>query len=48
MSRQDANAAFAPALVPLRGNADYLENLYARYETTPLRSMPSGRRSSKA
>src|SRR5260370_7850031 len=35
MSRQDANAAFARTSFLYGGNADYLENLYARYETDP-------------
>ncbi|HEY6601559.1 MAG TPA: hypothetical protein VI009_07045, partial [Xanthobacteraceae bacterium] len=35
MSRQDANAAFARASFLYGGNADYIENLYARYETDP-------------
>src|SRR5258708_9653022 len=35
MSRQDANAAFARTSLLYGGNADYLENLYARYETDP-------------
>src|SRR6266851_2422697 len=33
MSRQDANAAFARTSFLYGGNADYIENLYARYET---------------
>src|SRR5919109_1498829 len=32
MSRQDANAAFARTSFLYGGNADYIENLYARYE----------------
>ncbi len=47
MSRQDANAAFALTSF-YGGNAAYIDNLYARYETDPSRSIPSGRRSSKA
>ena len=35
MSRQDANAAFARSSFLYGGNADYLENLYARYEQDP-------------
>ncbi|MBV8240090.1 MAG: 2-oxoglutarate dehydrogenase E1 component, partial [Hyphomicrobiales bacterium] len=35
MSRQDANAAFARTSFLYGGNADYLENLHARYETDP-------------
>src|SRR6266566_442702 len=35
MSRQDANAAFARTSFLYGGNADYIENLYARYETDP-------------
>ena len=35
MSRQDANAAFARTSFLYGGHADYLENLYARYETDP-------------
>jgi len=35
MSRQDANAAFAHSSFLYGGNADYLENLYARYEQDP-------------
>src|SRR5260221_2595912 len=35
MPRQDANAAFARTSFLYGGNADYIENLYARYETDP-------------
>jgi 2-oxoglutarate dehydrogenase E1 component len=35
MSRQDANAAFALTSFLYGGNADYIEDLYARYETDP-------------
>src|SRR5262245_8062463 len=35
MSRQDANAAFARTSFLYGGNADYIENLYARYESDP-------------
>jgi 2-oxoglutarate dehydrogenase E1 component len=35
MSRQDANAAFALTSFLYGGNATYLEELYARYETDP-------------
>ncbi|MBI4275666.1 MAG: 2-oxoglutarate dehydrogenase E1 component, partial [Rhizobiales bacterium] len=35
MSRQDANAAFALTSFLYGGNAAYIENLYARYETDP-------------
>jgi 2-oxoglutarate dehydrogenase E1 component len=35
MSRQDANAAFALTSFLYGGNADYIENLYARYEADP-------------
>ena len=35
MSRQDANAAFARTSFLYGGNADYIENLYARYGTDP-------------
>src|SRR5215470_12852116 len=35
MSRQDANAAFARTSFLYGGNADYLEDLYARYEVDP-------------
>src|ERR1700758_124747 len=35
MSRQDANAAFARTSFLYGGNAAYIENLYARYETDP-------------
>src|SRR5215469_6352989 len=35
MSRQDANAAFARTSFLYGGNADYIEDLYARYETDP-------------
>jgi len=35
MSRQDANAAFARTSFLYGGNADYIENHYARYETDP-------------
>jgi hypothetical protein len=43
MSRQDANAAFALTSFLYGGNADYIDDLYARYEADPNRSMPSGR-----
>ena len=42
MSRQDANAAFAGTSFLYGGNADYIDALYARYETDPRRSTPSG------
>ena len=35
MSRQDANAAFAGTSFLYGGNADYIDALYARYETDP-------------
>jgi 2-oxoglutarate dehydrogenase E1 component len=35
MSRQDANAAFARTSFLYGGNAAYIENLYAKYETDP-------------
>src|SRR5262252_2998063 len=35
MSRQDANAAFARTSFLYGGNADYIQDLYARYETDP-------------
>ncbi|HYZ44642.1 MAG TPA: thiamine pyrophosphate-dependent enzyme, partial [Xanthobacteraceae bacterium] len=35
MSRQDANAAFARTSFLYGGNADYIENLHARYEADP-------------
>src|SRR5262245_4975558 len=35
MSRQDANAAFARTSFLYGGNADYLDDLYARYEADP-------------
>ncbi|MFZ0609877.1 MAG: 2-oxoglutarate dehydrogenase E1 component, partial [Xanthobacteraceae bacterium] len=35
MSRQDANAAFALTSFLYGGNAAYIDNLYARYETDP-------------
>jgi 2-oxoglutarate dehydrogenase E1 component len=35
ISRQDANAAFAHTSFLYGGNADYLEQLYARYEDDP-------------
>ena len=35
MSRQDANAAFALTSFLYGGNADYIDNLYARYESDP-------------
>src|SRR5499425_2918081 len=35
MSRQDANAAFARSSFLYGGNAAYIEDLYARYETDP-------------
>src|SRR5262249_9305992 len=35
MSRQDANAAFARTSFLYGGNADYIEDLYARYEAEP-------------
>ena len=35
MSRQDANAAFALTSFLYGGNADYVEDLYARYEADP-------------
>jgi len=35
MSRQDANAAFALTSFLYGGNADYIEDLYARYEADP-------------
>ena len=49
MSRQDANAAFARTSFLYGGNADYIEDLYARYEADPKAGRcRSGRRSSKA
>src|ERR1700716_3859236 len=35
MSRQDANAAFALTSFLYGGNADYIDELYARYEDDP-------------
>jgi 2-oxoglutarate dehydrogenase E1 component len=35
MSRQDANSAFALTSFLYGGNADYIDRLYARYETEP-------------
>src|SRR5262249_31757428 len=35
MSRQDANAAFALTSFLYGGNAAYIDDLYARYETDP-------------
>ena len=35
MSRQDANAAFARTSFLYGGNAAYIEDLHARYETDP-------------
>src|SRR5579871_29250 len=35
MSRQDANSAFATTSFLYGGNADYIEELYARYEADP-------------
>jgi 2-oxoglutarate dehydrogenase E1 component len=35
MSRQDANAAFARTSFLYGGNADYIEDLYARYQADP-------------
>src|SRR5438309_10981381 len=35
MSRQDANAAFALSSFLYGGNAAYIEDLHARYETDP-------------
>ncbi len=35
MSRQDANAAFARTSFLYGGNAPYIEDLYARYQTDP-------------
>src|ERR1700730_7488824 len=35
MSRQDANAAFARTSFLYGGNADYIDELYARYEADP-------------
>src|ERR1700722_11132971 len=35
MSRQDANAAFALSSFLYGGNASYIEDLYARYESDP-------------
>ncbi len=37
MSRQDANAAFARTSFLYGGNAPYIEDLYARYESDPKR-----------
>ena len=48
MSRQDANAAFARTSFLYGGNADYLDDLYARYEGDPAAVERSGRRSSAA
>ena len=48
MSRQDANAAFAHTSFLYGGNADYIEDLYARYENDPRPLMPNGRHSSRA
>ncbi|MBV9971607.1 MAG: 2-oxoglutarate dehydrogenase E1 component, partial [Xanthobacteraceae bacterium] len=36
MSRQDANAAFARTSFLYGGNADYIDELYARYEADPI------------
>src|SRR6516225_5400212 len=41
MSRQDANAAFARTSFLYGGNADYIEDLYARYETDPQALEPA-------
>ena len=35
MSRQDANSAFARTSFLYGGNAGYIEDLYAKYETDP-------------
>src|ERR1700759_1552002 len=35
MSRQDANAAFARSSFLYGGNADYIEDLHARYQQNP-------------
>ncbi len=35
MSRQDANSAFALTSFLYGGNADYIDDLYARYEADP-------------
>src|SRR6202163_2937968 len=35
MSRQDANSAFARTSFLYGGNASYIEDLYAKYETDP-------------
>ena len=35
MSRQDANAIFAKTSFLYGGNATYIEDLYAKYETDP-------------
>ena len=35
MSRQDANAAFARTSFLYGGNAAYIEDLYAKYESDP-------------
>jgi len=35
MSRQDANAAFARTSFLYGGNAEYIDDLYARYEADP-------------
>ena len=49
MSRQDANAAFALTSFLYGGNAAYIDDLYARYESrSARRSTPSGSRSSRA
>jgi 2-oxoglutarate dehydrogenase E1 component len=36
MSRQDTNAAFANTSFLYGGNASYIEDLQARYETDPM------------
>ena len=49
MSRQDANAAFARTSFLYGGNAAYIEDLYARYETDPeVGRRASGRHFSRA
>ena len=48
MSRQDANAAFALSSFLQGANATYIDELYARYEKNPPRSIRNGRSSSKA
>ena len=48
MSRQDANAAFARTSFLYGGNADYIEDLYARYELIRRRWMSSGNNFSAA